>query len=235
MKQILHKANERGLANFGWLKSHHSFSFSSYYNPERMGFGALRVLNDDTVAPGMGFGTHPHDNMEIISIPLSGDLKHRDSMGNEAIIRQGDIQVMSAGTGITHSEMNANADREVKFLQIWILPNQRNVQPRYDQRTLDPVKMNNRFLQVAGPAETEESVRIQQNAWLYMGQLEAGTALPYVLNHPDNGVYVFILEGACTINQQPLSRRDALGITGVSSLTIESISNASVLMMEVPM
>jgi redox-sensitive bicupin YhaK (pirin superfamily) len=151
MKAVLHNASTRGHANHGWLNSYHSFSFAGYYNPERIHFGALRVLNDDSVAAGMGFGTHPHDNMEIISIPLSGDLKHKDSMGNEAIIKQGDIQVMSAGTGIAHSEMNANKDKDVKFLQIWVIPNKRNVQPRYGQITLDESKMKNNLLQVLSP------------------------------------------------------------------------------------
>ncbi len=146
MKTVLHKANSRGHANHGWLNSYHTFSFAGYYDPARMHFGVLRVLNDDTVAAGMGFGTHPHENMEIISIPLSGDLKHKDSLGNEAIIQQGDIQVMSAGTGISHSEMNANHDKEVKFLQIWVFPNKKNVEPRYDQLTMDESKMKNHFL-----------------------------------------------------------------------------------------
>ncbi len=235
MNIVVHKANERGKADYGWLKSYHSFSFSSYYNPERMRFGALRVLNDDTVAPGMGFGTHPHDNMEIISIPLSGDLKHRDSMGNEVVIRQGDIQVMSAGTGITHSEMNAHADREVKFLQIWILPDERNVAPRYDQRTLDQTKMKNRLLQVAGPDEQDHAVRMHQQAWFYMGNLEAGTSLTYQLHQPDHGVYAFLLEGDCNIQEQHLTNRDGIGITGIASLEIHAIKNSSLLLMEVPM
>lgn len=235
MNIVVHKANERGKADYGWLKSYHSFSFSSYYNPERMRFGALHVLNDDTVAPGMGFGTHPHDNMEIISIPLSGDLKHRDSMGNEVVIRQGDIQVMSAGTGITHSEMNAHNDREVKFLQIWILPDQRNVTPRYDQRTLDQTQMQNRLLQVAGPDEQDHAVRMHQQAWFYMGNLEAGTSLTYQLHQPDFGVYAFLLEGDCNIQEQHLTNRDGIGITGVSILQIQAIKNSSLLLMEVPM
>ena len=174
MKKVIHKAATRGHANHGWLNSYHSFSFAGYYNPERIHFGALRVLNDDSVAAGMGFGTHPHDNMEIISIPLSGDLKHKDSMGTEATIKQGDIQVMSAGTGISHSEMNANKDKEVKFLQIWVFPNKKNVQPRYGQITLDESKMKNNLLQVVSPNADDEGVWIHQDAWFSMGRLDEG-------------------------------------------------------------
>ena len=178
---VLHKANSRGHANHGWLNSYHSFSFASYYEPDRMNFGLLRVLNDDTVAPGMGFGTHPHHNMEIISIPLSGDLEHKDSMGTQEVIREGDIQVMSAGTGIQHSEYNANKDREVKFLQIWIFPNQQGVTPRYDQISLDLEQQKNQLQQVLSPNPDDQGVWIHQNAWFHMGYLNAGTQLSYAL------------------------------------------------------
>lgn len=234
MKTILHKAATRGHANHGWLNSYHTFSFSGYYDPARIHFGALRVLNDDTVAAGMGFGTHPHDNMEIISIPLSGDLKHRDSMGNEAIIKQGDIQVMSAGTGISHSEMNANRDKEVKFLQIWVFPNQKNVQPRYDQLAMDESKMKNNFLQVLSPDKNDEGVWIHQNAWFSMGLIEKGNTINYVLKDKNNGVYAFVIEGAVSVNDEVLEKRDGLGITETDAFTVTATDNAKVLLMEVP-
>ena len=235
MKKVLHKAGTRGHANHGWLNSYHSFSFAGYYNPERIHFGALRVLNDDTVAAGMGFGTHPHDNMEIISIPLSGDLKHKDSMGNEAIIKQGDIQVMSAGTGIAHSEMNARKDQEVKFLQIWVFPNKKNVTPRYGQITLDESKMKNNLLQVLSPNADDEGVWIHQDAWFSLGNLEKGFSAEYKLKSAENGVYAFVLEGDVTINGEVLNKRDGLGISETDVLNITADADARLLLMEVPM
>jgi quercetin 2,3-dioxygenase len=235
MKTILHKAATRGHANHSWLNSYHTFSFAGYYDPARVHFGALRVLNDDTVAAGMGFGTHPHDNMEIISIPLSGDLKHRDSMGNEAIIKQGDIQVMSAGTGISHSEMNANRDKEVKFLQIWVFPNQKNVEPRYDQVTMDESKMRNHFLQVLSPNKEDEGVWIHQNAWFSMGLIDKRTTLNYELKDKNNGVYAFVIEGTVSVNEVALEKRDGLGITETDAFTVTATDNAKVLLMEVPL
>lgn len=235
MKTILHRAATRGHANHGWLNSYHSFSFAGYYNPERIHFGALRVLNDDSVAAGMGFGTHPHDNMEIISIPLSGDLKHRDSMGNETIIKQGDIQVMSAGTGISHSEMNANKDKEVKFLQIWVFPNKKNVQPRYGQITLDETKMKNNLLQVLSPNADDEGVWIHQDAWFSLGNLEKGITKEYQLKGTNSGVYAFVLEGDVTINAEALHTRDGLAISETDLLNITADTDARILLMEVPM
>lgn len=234
-KMTLHKAETRGHANHGWLNSYHTFSFAGYYDNSRIHFGALRVLNDDTVAAGMGFGKHPHDNMEIISIPTYGDLKHKDSMGNEAIIRQGDIQVMSAGTGIAHSEMNANRDKEVRFFQIWIIPNKKNVQPRYDQYTMDAAKLHNNLLQVLSPNPDDEGVWIHQDAWFSMGNLDAGVETSYTVKKEGNGVYAFVIEGDVTINGQSLNRRDGLGIEGTDLLNIKADSNATVLLMEVPM
>ncbi len=235
MKKVLHKAETRGHAKHGWLNSYHSFSFAGYYEPSRIHFGALRVLNDDTVAAGMGFGTHPHDNMEIISIPLSGDLKHKDSMGNETVIKQGDIQVMSAGTGISHSEMNANKGKEVKFLQIWVFPNKKNVQPRYGQITLDVNKMNNNLLQVVSPNENDEGVWIHQDAWFSLGNLGKDFSTEYKLNNSSNGVYAFVLEGAVTINGEVLNSRDGLEITETEALQITSTADSRLLLMEVPM
>lgn len=235
MKTTLHKAATRGLANHGWLKSFHSFSFAGYYEPTRMHFGALRVLNDDTVAAGMGFGKHPHDNMEIISIPTFGDLKHKDSMGNETIIKEGDIQIMSAGTGIAHSEMNANTNKEVRFFQIWILPNRKNVEPRYDQYTLDVNKMHNNLLQVLSPNAAEEGVWIHQDAFFSLGQLDAGFETTYSLKKTGNGVYAFVIEGDVTINGQSLNHRDGLGIEDVETLEIKADSDARLLLMEIPL
>jgi redox-sensitive bicupin YhaK (pirin superfamily) len=234
---VLHKADSRGHANHGWLDSHHTFSFANYYNPERMHFGVLRVLNDDIVAAGRGFGTHPHDNMEIISIPLSGDLEHKDSMGNTTVIKEGDIQVMSAGTGIQHSEFNKNKDKDVRFLQIWLFPNKRSVTPRYDQISLDTTKLKNNLLQVLSPNADDDGVWIHQDAWFHLGQFDKDAKTEYTLKNKDkNGVYAFVLEGDVTINGQALNRRDGLGIWSVDKLNISADSdNAKLLLMEVPM
>lgn len=235
MNKVIHRANSRGHANHGWLNSHHSFSFASYYNPERMHFGVLRVLNDDVVSGGRGFNTHPHDNMEIISIPLEGDLEHKDSMGNTAVIKEGDVQVMSAGTGITHSEFNRNKDQEVKFLQIWLFPNKRNVQPRYDQISIRDIEKKNAFYQVLSPNADDEGVWIHQDAWFSMAKFDAGQGDCYELNRKENGVYLFVLDGEVTVAGEKLSKRDGMGIWNVDDLTLVSDSNARVLLMEVPM
>jgi redox-sensitive bicupin YhaK (pirin superfamily) len=232
---VLHKANTRGHANHGWLDSHHTFSFANYYNPERMHFGVLRVLNDDVVAEGRGFGTHPHDNMEIISIPLDGDLQHKDSMGNTTIIRQGDIQVMSAGTGIQHSEFNANNDKPVKFLQIWIFPNKRNVTPRYDQISLKPEDRHNRLQQILSPSSEDEGVWIHQNAWFHMGKFDEGISLPYEIKRKENGVYLFVISGNVTVDETLLESRDAIGIWNTESISIKAESDAEFLIMDIPM
>lgn len=235
MQSVLHKANTRGHANHGWLDSHHSFSFANYYNPERMHFGVLRVLNDDAVDGGKGFGTHPHDNMEIISIPLEGDLEHKDSMGNTTVIRQGDVQAMSAGTGIYHSEYNKNVDQAVRFLQIWVFPNEKNVTPRYDQITLETGNLNNNLFQVLSPNQDDEGVWIHQNAWFHIGNLDAGFETSYELKDPTNGVYAFVLDGDLSINGQPLEKRDGFGVWDTTELSISASSNARILLMEVPM
>ena len=232
---ILHKAATRGHAAHGWLDSYHTFSFGGYYNPERIQFGALRVLNDDTVKGGMGFGTHPHDNMEIISIPLEGDLEHKDSMGNTAVIKQGDIQVMSAGTGIYHSEQNHHKNEAVKFLQIWVFPNKKNVTPRYDQLTLNVADRHNKLQQVLSPNKDDEGVWIYQDAWFHMGNLDKGVSVKYNLKKEVNGVYVFVLKGDVTVNGQQLNTSDGLGITGEKELNITADNNSEILLMEVPM
>lgn len=232
---VLHKAETRGDARHGWLHSRHTFSFANYYDPERVHFGALRVLNDDIVEAGMGFGTHPHDNMEIISIPLEGDLEHKDSMGNVAVIKHGDVQVMSAGTGIFHSEYNKNKDRKVKFLQIWVFPNKKNVTPRYDQITLNIADRHNKLQQVLSPNQDDEGVWIHQNAWFHMGNFDKGVSTEYQLKSNDNGVYAFILNGDVTINGQSLNTRDGFGIWDIDTLSIKADSDAEILLMEVPM
>jgi redox-sensitive bicupin YhaK (pirin superfamily) len=233
---ILHKSESRGDANHGWLHSRHTFSFADYYDPDRIHFGALRVLNDDYVAQGMGFGTHPHNNMEIISIPLEGDLEHKDSMGNVAVIKNGDVQAMSAGTGITHSEYNKNKDKPVKFLQIWILPKEKNVNPRYDQITLNPGERQNRFQQIVSPNAEDEGVWIHQNAWFHLGKFDKDFSIDYPLKETGNGVYAFILKGAVTIEGTSLNERDGFGIWDIEKISIKANSgDAEVLLMEVPM
>jgi redox-sensitive bicupin YhaK (pirin superfamily) len=233
---VLHKAETRGLADHGWLRSHHTFSFANYYNPERMHFGVLRVLNDDRVAAGMGFGTHPHDNMEIVSIPLAGGLQHKDSMGNVAVIRNGDIQVMSAGTGIQHSEYNNSSEAEVRFLQIWVFPNKRNVKPRYDQITLQAEDRHNRLQQVLSPDADDDGVWIHQDAWFHLGEFDAGKSVDYTLKKAGNGVYAFVLSGTFEIAGQALDARDGLGVWDTSAIDIRATSaGAELLLMEVPM
>lgn len=234
MKTILHTADSRGHAQFGWLNSYHSFSFGHYYNPERVHFGALRVLNDDTVAPGMGFSKHPHDNMEIVSIPMYGDLHHKDSTGRDEIIREHDVQIMSAGSGIAHSEMNANRDKEVKFLQIWVFPKEKNITPRYEQKNFRPEDRQNQLLTVVAPND-ENAVHINQDAWFSLGAFDAGKTVNYDLHKKGNGVYVFVLDGKLTINGQALGKRDALGISEADSFSIEATDKSSFLLIEVPM
>lgn len=235
MKTVIHKASTRGHANHGWLNSKHTFSFANYHNPERMHFGVLRVLNDDVVSPGRGFGTHPHDNMEIISIPLEGDLEHKDSMGNTTVIKSGDVQVMSAGTGVYHSEYNKNSDREVKFLQIWMFPNKRNVEPRYDQISLRPEKLTNNLHQILSPNKEDDGVWVHQDAWFYLGNLEKSKTLSYNLHNERNGVYVFLLEGSVSINGILINSRDGLGIWETNELEISADEYSRILLMEVPM
>lgn len=232
---VLHKADTRGVANHGWLNSRHTFSFANYYNADRMHFGVLRVLNDDQVAAGMGFGTHPHDNMEIISIPLEGDLEHKDSMGNVAVIRHGDVQVLSAGTGITHSEYNKNKDQQVKFLQIWVFPNKRNVTPRYDQLTLKLEERKNKLQQILSPNPDDAGVWIHQDAWFHLGQFDKDFSTEYQIKKAGNGVYAFVLSGDVTINGQALNARDGLGIWDTDKLDIKADSHAELLLMDVPM
>jgi quercetin 2,3-dioxygenase len=234
MKNILHKANTRGHASHGWLNSYHTFSFSSYQNPERVHFGALRVLNDDTVAPGMGFGQHPHDNMEIISIPLSGELKHRDTTGTEAVIKTGDIQIMSAGSGLQHSEINNSKTEEVKFLQIWVFPKERNIKPRYDQKTFNELQRINNWQLIVSPEKSNDSIWINQDAWFSLTKLEKGKSLNYPLHKKGNGVYAFILYGDVIVAGQSLNKRDGLGIIDVEEIPFTADTESEILLIEVP-
>jgi redox-sensitive bicupin YhaK (pirin superfamily) len=235
MKTVVHKATTRGHANHGWLDSHHSFSFANYHNPERMNFGVLRVLNDDKVDKGMGFGTHPHDNMEIISIPLEGDLEHKDSMGNTTVIKSGDVQAMSAGTGIQHSEYNESKTEDVKFLQIWLFPNQRNVTPRYDQISIQDIKKKNELFQILSPNRDDEGVWIHQDAWFHLGEFDNETASTYQLKKEGNGVYFFVLEGNVEVQGENLNKRDGFGVWDTSSIAFIAAKGAKFLAMEVPM
>ncbi len=234
--QLIHKAATRGHADHGWLRTNHTFSFADYYNPERVHFGALRVLNDDYIAGGMGFGTHPHDNMEIITIPLEGDLEHKDSMGNGTVIKHGDVQVMSAGTGITHSEYNHNKTKPVQLLQIWVFPNKRNVTPRYDQITLDVNQRHNKLQQILSPNSDDEGVWIHQDAWFHIGKFDQNFETTYTWKKQGNGVYVFVIKGDITVNGTALNERDGSGIWNTDTMTIQANSaNAELLIMEVPM
>ncbi len=234
MKTILHKAASRGHANFGWLNSYHTFSFGQYQNNERIHFGALRVLNDDTVSAGMGFGKHPHDNMEIVSIPLSGDLHHQDSTGRSEIIRQHDVQIMSAGSGIAHSEMNANKDKEVKFLQIWIFPKLKNITPRYEQKSFLPEGRINKILNVVAP-DNQDAVFINQDAWFSLGNFSNEYTTDYPIKKSGNGVYIFVLSGNVLVNNQILETRDGFGIWETDSLHITATTDAEILLIDVPM
>lgn len=234
MKAIFHKADQRGHVNHGWLDSYHSFSFAGFYDPSKLHFGALRVLNYDTVKAGFGFPKHPHDNMEIISIPLFGDLEHKDSTGRHEIIRQNDVQIMSAGSGIMHSEVNANKDKEVKFLQIWVFPKEYDIKPRYEQKTFKPEDRQNKIQTVVAP-DNNEAVLINQDAWFSLGNFSKDFRTSYDLRKEGNGVYAFVLEGAVTINGEPLNKRDALGVWETAKIEINANTDAAILLIEVPM
>ena len=235
MKLTVHRAGCRGHADHGWLNTWHTFSFASYYNPDRMHFGALRVLNDDTVQAGMGFGTHPHDNMEIITIPLEGDLAHKDSMGNSSTIKTGDVQVMSAGTGIQHSEFNPNANLQTKLFQIWLFPKYRNVEPRYQQITLNVAQQKNNFAQILSPNPEDEGVWIHQDAWFYLSDFEANFSKTLDLQKEGNGFYIMTIEGEILVNGEKLEKRDAIGIWETNEIEIKANSDSRFLIMEIPM
>ena len=235
MKTSIRKSNERGHANHGWLDSWHTFSFADYYDPKHMGFRSLRVINQDRVAPGGGFGTHPHRNMEIFSYVLEGELEHKDSMGNVAVIRQNDVQIMSAGTGIYHSEYNKNKDAKVNFLQIWVFPKHRDIAPRYDQITFKPEDRVNKLQQIVSPSKTDDGVWINQDAWFHLGNLKKGFTTDYTIKQKGNGVYAFVIEGEVTINSQKLNKRDGYGVWDTEKISIVADGDAEVLLMDVPM
>lgn len=235
MNIVIHKADTRGHANHGWLNSYHTFSFAGYHNSERVHFGLLRVLNDDIVAPGMGFGKHPHDNMEIVSIPLSGSLAHKDSTGRCEVIKTNDVQIMNAGSGIAHSEMNASNTDEVNFLQLWIFPKEKNIEPRYDQKTFNPIERINKIQTVVSPNKEEAGVWINQDAWFSLANPEHGKELTYQIHLNGNGVYLFIIEGEVEINNETFYKRDGLGISETSEISIKANKNSKLLFIEVPM
>jgi len=232
MKKVIHKADTRGVAEFGWLHSRHTFSFGHYFDPNRIQFGALRVLNDDIVEPGKGFGTHPHDNMEIVSIPLSGTLAHKDSTGNEKTIQTGEVQIMSAGRGLTHSEYNYSSTDQVNFLQIWVLPKERDIQPRYDQKFFD--FKENGFTRVVSPSD-ENALWINQDAVFSVAKAKAGNSVSYKLTDPAHGVYAFVIDGKVAIAGETLNARDGLGISEVDQIEINPSEDSKVLLIEVPM
>ncbi len=236
MKTIFYPANERGTNDIGWLKAKFSFSFGPYYNPEKVHFGALRVLNDDIIAAGAGFGTHPHDNMEIVTIPLSGAIEHKDSMGNIGVIQSGEIQVMSAGTGITHSEYNHSESEEAKALQIWVFPKIRNIKPRYDQKNFEDVLEINKLVTLVSPdKERKDTLWVNQDATFSIGDFEAENQVTYNISKPGNGVYLFVIEGSVKVEDKVLNKRDALGIYDTDSLIIDTQENARILLIDIPM
>jgi len=235
MKKIFHPASSRGAADHGWLQAKHSFSFANYYNSERVQFGALRVLNDDIIAPGMGFGTHPHDNMEIITIPLDGTLEHKDSLDNIGVIETDEIQVMSAGSGVYHSEYNKNKDQSVSLLQIWVFPNKKNVTPRYDQKNIKDLKKVNSFYPIVTPNQNGPGMWIHQDAWFHLGEFDKETRINYNINKKGNGVYAFIIEGSVQIDGESLEKRDALGIWDTEKFELLANQNSRVLLIEVPL
>ncbi len=235
-KTIFHPADKRGHANHGWLDAHHSFSFASWYDPAKVHFGALRVLNDDIVDADMGFGRHPHDNMEIITIVLDGTLEHKDSMGHTQQIVPNEVQVMSAGSGITHSEYNPDKNRKANLLQTWIFPNKQNVQPRYDQKMYPPQERLNKLQTIVSPMDNPDpGMKIHQDAWIYRTTLEAGHSISHDLRNKDNGAYIFLIDGKVNVGGQVLNKRDALGISETGSFEIKADTTSDVLIFEVPM
>lgn len=234
MKTIIHKADSRGKAFFGWLDSKHTFSFGRYHNPERIHFGALRVLNDDIVEPGMGFGTHPHDNMEIVSIPLEGDLEHKDSTGTTEVIRSGDVQIMSAGSGLTHSEYNHSKTKRVNFLQLWVLPKKQDIKPRYEQKSFSATGRKNSIQTVVAP-DDENAVWINQDAWFSLVEIDKGQSIRYDLHKEGNGLYTFVIDGSIVLGNTEANRRDGVGITEAKQVEIAAKESAKLLFVEVPM
>jgi len=235
MKTIYYPANERGHNDIGWLKANFSFSFGPYYHPDKVHFGALRVLNDDVIAGGTGFGTHPHDNMEIITIPITGALEHKDSMGSIGVIQSGEVQVMSAGSGVTHSEYNHSKTEAANTLQIWLFPKVRNIKPRYDQRNFNDVLKLNELTTLISPDKNVDTLWINQDAIFSMGDFEPGKKINYEVKIPGNGVYIFVIDGSAKVGDTNLNKRDGLGVYDISSFTIETEAQSRLLLMEIPM
>jgi quercetin 2,3-dioxygenase len=235
MKTVYHKASERGHNHQGWLNAHHSFSFSGYYDPMKVQFGLLRVLNDDIIAPGMGFGMHPHDNMEIVTIPLSGTLEHKDSMGNIGVIKPNEIQAMSAGSGLMHSEYNHSKTEEINLLQIWVFPKVEDIEPRYDQRIFSEEEKKNTFKTIVSPVKADDVMWINQDAYFSIGKFEALTTVSYTTKNKGNGVYVFIIEGNAIIDGQQLDKRDGMGVWDTESFDIKTGKDSEILLIDVPM
>lgn len=235
MEKIIHRADSRSFSNHGWLQSYHTFSFAGYYNPERIHFGALRVLNDDHVKGGMGFGMHPHDNMEIVSIPLSGALEHKDNTGRHEIIRSNEVQIMSAGSGIAHSEFNASKTEPVSFLQIWVFPKLRNITPRYQQKTFEPSERKNKLQVVVAPEGDSDALLINQDAWFSLGRFDEGQTVEITPGMPQHGSYLFVLEGEVEVAGETLQRRDAIGLSNYDSATVKVLKAAEFLLIDVPM
>jgi redox-sensitive bicupin YhaK (pirin superfamily) len=233
MQTTVHKAAERGYFDHGWLQTHHSFSFADYYNPEMMGFGALRVINDDVIAPGKGFGFHPHENMEIVTVVLSGALQHKDSMGNVSVIEPGEIQIMSAGTGVLHSEYNASSTDPVGLLQIWVYPKIANVTPRYDQKAF-PQGEKNVFRTVVSPEKSDETLWINQDAYFSLAEVEEGKEVTYVVKRPGNMLYLFVIAGGVEVDGEKAGKRDAVAVAGAEKITVRSSEHAQALLMEIP-
>ena len=235
MKTILFKAADRGTADYGWLKPNYYFSFTQYHDPAKVHFGLLRVLNDDFIAGGGAFPTHPHDNMEIVTIPFTGALKHKDSTGGEGIIQAGDIQIMSAGTGVQHSEANASATEPVTLFQVWVFPKERNIKPRYDQKTFDVTERTNKWQTVVSPINADNALWINQDARFALTKLDAGKEITYANAFANNGVFLVVINGAVTVDGQQLNKRDALGISETESFTITASEDAELLAIEIPM
>jgi redox-sensitive bicupin YhaK (pirin superfamily) len=235
MKTTFHPADGRGHVNHGWLNAHHSFSFASFHDPSKVHFGALRVLNDDQISAGMGFGTHPHDNMEIVTIPLSGGVAHKDSMGNSGVINTGDVQIMSAGTGVYHSEQNASKTEALNLLQIWVFPKEEDINPRYEQKTFDLGSKNNSLVVLVSPTREDESLWINQDAWFSLGTFDAGTTFEYKIRHSGNGAYCFLIEGEAQIAGEHLGKRDAVGVSDTDGFSVEFKTESKLLIIDIPM
>ncbi|MEO8447771.1 MAG: pirin family protein [bacterium] len=235
MKKTIHKADSRGYADHGWLKSYHTFSFANYYNPERSKFGVLRVLNDDVIEAGMGFGTHPHDNMEIITIPLKGEVAHKDSTGTKGVIKDNEVQIMSAGSGLTHSEFNNSESDPLSLLQIWLFPKEKNIKPRYDQRSFSAEEMKNSFKTVVSPDEADKALWINQDSVFALTNIDKGKSVKYDIKFKGNGMYLFVIDGSVKIDGDVLSARDAMGIEDADGIEVTAEENSKVLLIELPM